>query len=50
MMTIAQINKILATCERKYERQEQALEQTRREITAWVDLRNAKEQETKPKK
>lgn len=46
-MTIAEINKILATCQTKYERQERALEQTRREITAWVDLRTAKEKETK---
>lgn len=47
MMTLAEINKILATCERKRDRQAEALKQTEREIEAWGGLRREKEKETK---
>jgi len=42
MMTIQEIDKILATCARKLERQQYAVDQTTREIAAWNDLRAAK--------
>lgn len=48
MMTIAEINKILATCQRKRARQVEALDQTDRELAAWTDLLTSKlKQETK---
>lgn len=50
MMTLREIDKILEGLARKWTRQNEALQQTDREVTAWKDLRSAKEKEkaTKP--